>query len=60
MLREIAIYEQHGIIAEGAGAASLAAAQNLPPSEKKIVSIISGGNIDEHKLNQILNNEIPH
>ena len=47
------------LIAEGAGAATVAAAlsDKIPPG--KIVCVISGGNIDTRSFVNILNNEIP-
>jgi threonine dehydratase len=50
---------KHKIIAEGAGAASVAAALSGRAGKGKIVCIISGGNIDASKLATILNGEIP-
>uniref|UniRef100_A0ABM0MGD7 L-serine deaminase n=1 Tax=Saccoglossus kowalevskii TaxID=10224 RepID=A0ABM0MGD7_SACKO len=48
------------VVAEGAGAAPLAAALNKLGSEGNIVCVVSGGNIDSGKLISILQNEIPH
>lgn len=50
---------KHKIIAEGAGATSVAAALSGRAGKGKIVCIISGGNIDASKLATILNGEIP-
>lgn len=47
------------VVAEGAGAASLAAALSGQAGSGKIVCIISGGNIDAAKLAVILNGQIP-
>jgi len=47
------------IIAEGAGAASVAAAVNNANLGKKIVCVVSGGSIDSHKLITILQDGIP-
>ncbi len=52
------------VIAEGAGATSVAAALKLVPSTGKagvgkIVCVVSGGNIDPEKLAMILNGEPP-
>lgn len=49
----------HRVIAEGAGAASLAAALHHLPKDKKIVCVISGGNIDNPVLQTILNGQTP-
>jgi threonine dehydratase len=51
--------ERCRIIAEGAGAASVAAALKNLPDAKRIVCIVSGGNIDSEKLATILRGEIP-
>jgi threonine dehydratase len=50
---------QHKIIAEGAGAASVAAALSGRAGKGSIVCIVSGGNIDASKLATILTGEIP-
>ena len=42
----LSLIEKHKLIAEGAGALSLAALPKLPFKNKKVVSIVSGGNID--------------
>lgn len=51
------LLEQHKMIAEGAGAVSVAAAMfcNLPIEGKKTVCVVSGGNIDVTTLNRIIN-----
>ena len=51
------LLEQHKMIAEGAGAVSVAAAMfcNLPLEGKKTVCVVSGGNIDVTTLNRIIN-----
>ena len=49
----------HHVVAEGAGAASLAAALNYLPKDKKIVCILSGGNIDVANLSTILQGNVP-
>jgi threonine dehydratase len=48
-------------LAEGAGAASLAAAVKLKSSlaGKKVVAVMSGGNIDQATLTRIVNREAP-
>lgn len=50
------LYKHENIVAEGAGAAPLAAIMNhmLPLEGKKVVCVISGGNIDSDKLSEIL------
>ncbi len=62
-LQEIAaaiklLAERNHIIAEGAGAASVAAAL-AGKVEGKVVCIVSGGNIDPAKLVKILQGEVP-
>lgn len=51
--------ERHRVIAEGAGAASLAAALGGRAPAGKVVCVISGGNIDAGKLARILQGEAP-
>jgi threonine dehydratase len=51
--------ERNRVIAEGAGAASVAAALAHPLDGHKIVCVVSGGNIDTAKLVRILDGEIP-
>ena len=48
------IAERNRVIAEGAGACSVACALNGEAGEGKIVCIVSGGNIDLSKLCAIL------
>ncbi len=50
---------EHHLIAEGAGAAPLAAALSGQGGTGKIVCIISGGNLDSHHLRTILGGETP-
>jgi threonine dehydratase len=50
---------RHHIIAEAAGAASVAAAMAGRAGAGKIICIISGGNIDAPKLGAILNGQSP-
>ena len=50
---------RHHVIAEGAGAAAVAAALSGRAGRGDIVCIISGGNIDASKLGLILNGEDP-
>lgn len=52
------IHKQTKSIAEGAGASSLAAVDQLKNS-KKVVCVVSGGNIDEAKLQAILSGRLP-
>jgi threonine dehydratase len=51
--------ERCRVVAEGAGAASLAAAMNGNLDARRIVCVISGGNIDSEKLSTILAGNIP-
>ncbi|HEY4492619.1 MAG TPA: pyridoxal-phosphate dependent enzyme, partial [Acidobacteriota bacterium] len=51
--------ERNHIIAEGAGAVSVAAAAAGKAGAGKIVCIVSGGNIDPNKLAKILIGEVP-
>jgi threonine dehydratase len=50
---------KHHVIAEGAGAAAVAAALSGRVGGGKIACIVSGGNIDPSKLGPILNGEAP-
>ena len=51
--------ERHRVIAEGAGAASVAAALSGRAGTGKIACVVSGGNIDSGKLAKILSGEMP-
>jgi threonine dehydratase len=51
--------ERHRIIAEGAGAASVAAALSGRAGPGTIACVVSGGNIDSGKLATILSGEMP-
>jgi len=51
--------ERNHVIAEGAGAASVAAAISGRAGSGKVVCVVSGGNIDAEKLAQIFCGEIP-
>lgn len=51
--------ERHRVIAEGAGGASVAAALAGVPEARKVVCIVSGGNIDAGKLCAILDGRVP-
>ena len=42
----LSLIEKHKLVAEGAGVLSLAALQKLKMKNKKVVAIVSGGNID--------------
>jgi len=53
------LIERNRIVAEGAGAASVAAALTGKAGSGKIVCIVSGGNIDSSKLAKILAGGIP-
>ena len=52
------LIERTRVVAEGAGASSLAAALTSKAGEGKIVCVISGGNIDAEKLIKILSGTI--
>lgn len=51
--------ERHRVIAEGAGAASVAAALAGVPGARKVVCVVSGGNLDTAKLCAILEGRVP-
>jgi threonine dehydratase len=51
--------ERARVVAEGAGAASLAAALTGEAEGSKVVCVISGGNIDSKKLARILAGALP-
>jgi threonine dehydratase len=51
--------ERCRVVAEGAGAASVAAALSGQLDGKRVVCVVSGGNIDSEKLATILRGEIP-
>jgi threonine dehydratase len=53
------LVERNRTVAEGAGAASVAAAMTGKAGSGKIVCIVSGGNIDSSKLGKILAGEVP-
>ncbi len=53
------LVERNRIVAEGAGAASVAAAMTGKAGSGKIVCVVSGGNIDSSKLAKILAGGIP-
>lgn len=47
------------VVAEGAGAAPVAAATNEMVSDGKVVCVVSGGNLDPQKLAKILKGQLP-
>ena len=51
--------ERANVVAEGAGAAAVAAAMNGKLTEQRVVCIVSGGNIDLDKLALILQGGVP-
>jgi threonine dehydratase len=51
--------ERHRVIAEGAGGTSLAVALAGVPEARKVVCVISGGNLDAAKLCAILDGRVP-
>lgn len=53
----LALIEQHKMVAEGAGAVSVAAAMfnKMPLEGEKTICIVSGGNIDVTILNRVIN-----
>lgn len=48
------------VIAEGAGASSVAAAMEHLPTDQRVVAVVSGGNIDIDVLRRILAGRAPH
>jgi threonine dehydratase len=53
------LIDRHRVVAEGAGAASVAAALTGKAGSAKVVCVVSGGNLDVSKLTKILSGEIP-
>lgn len=53
------LVERNRVVAEGAGAASVAAALSAKAGSGKIVCVVSGGNIDPSKLATILSGHLP-
>jgi len=53
------LMERNRMIAEGAGASSLAASLTGLAGSGKVVCVISGGNIDGSKLKAIIDNKLP-
>jgi threonine dehydratase len=51
--------QRNRVIAEGAGAASVAAAMQGMAGKGKVVCIVSGGNINASTLGRILLGEVP-
>ena len=50
----LSLIEKHKLVAEGAGVLSLAALSKLPFTGKKVVSIVSGGNIDISTISALI------
>lgn len=62
-LREVAealrlLVERNHVVAEGAGAASVAAARTGRAGEGRIVAVVSGGNIDTSRLVRLLSGDL--
>lgn len=53
------LMERNRVVAEGAGAAPVAVALSGAVKAGRIVCVVSGGNIDGHKLATILEGELP-
>ena len=53
------LFAQTKVVAEGAGAASLAAAMHDPRVKGNVVCVISGGNIDIEDYVQALQGQVP-
>jgi threonine dehydratase len=54
------LVERNRVVAEGAGAAAVAAAlKGVPEAVRRIVCVVSGGNLDPAKLAKVLMGEIP-
>lgn len=51
--------ERGRVVAEGAGALALAAARRDPADRRRMVAIVSGGNIDPERLATILKGSVP-
>ncbi len=53
----LALMEKQKVVAEGAGAVAVAAVMfdKLPVKGKKVVAVVSGGNIDVNTLNRVIN-----
>jgi threonine dehydratase len=53
------LLERVRVVAEGAGASAVAAAQSGQARGRRIVAVISGGNIDLQKVAKIIGGEVP-
>ena len=53
------LVERNRVVAEGAGATSVAAALSGQAGAGKVVCVVSGGNIDSFKLAKILSGDLP-
>ncbi len=53
------LLERHHVVAEGAGAAAVAAALTGKAGTGKVVCVVSGGNIDKPVLSQIIAGRVP-
>lgn len=51
----LVLIERHKLVAEPAGVLSLAALKKLEEKDKKVVSVVSGGNIDVVTISSLLN-----
>jgi threonine dehydratase len=51
--------ERNKIVAEGAGAISVAAALSGRYQESKVCAVVSGGNLDSQMLTTILQGHVP-
>lgn len=49
------LMERHKMITEGAGALSVAGLKKLAPEDKKVICVISGGNMDISTISAIIN-----
>lgn len=53
------LWERHGVVAEGAGAVSVAAALGDPTLEGTVVCVVSGGNVDPAVHAAVLRGDLP-
>lgn len=53
------VLERNRVLAEGAGAAAVAAARTGRAGHGRVVAVVSGGNLDSSRLAQILQGEMP-
>ena len=51
----LVLVEKHKLVAENSGILSLAALKKLNEKNKKVVSLISGGNIDVLSISSMIN-----